>query len=465
MPADLDDFYGSVARQADAIPLAPAAEARRRGRRRNRNSLIAAAAACCVVLAGAAVLARPLRHTDPNPVNPAASPSALPMVGSPIEFGNTVTSAFVVASGDRVFAAAPAGNKIDVVAVDPHTAQVLWKVDGLGGPAAQGEFAGLVAVEQGLLVVIDNNVHVLDPAARSKDAWTFPMGDSDNLVPYENALLHREAETGKIAAYDWRTGGKLWSVDPGGDAPMHLIGVRTAGTERSREAFTDDRVLSVTRSGKVQVRDVRNGNVLRTITPAQPPTQLSALITYDNWLFDGGPADDGAPAGYRVVATDLSSGDSRVLVSKKAGNTFGILDVCGPGRVCVVDQRTGGAAVSAYDVRNGAKAWTTEVPADSSSVSSGGDTMIVGGGDTTVLLDNDGKVLFQNPATYVDWLDDRRLLVMPGTGAGEVSTVGIQDQRVTRLGNVPQRVEACAHTVDRLACPTTTSLNIYNLPG
>jgi outer membrane protein assembly factor BamB len=464
MPADLDDIFGALARQADLIPLGPADQARRRGRQRNRNGVIAAVAAVCLVLAGAGVLARPLRHAAPDTVAPAPSPGALPMVGSPIEFGRTVTEATVVAGDGRIFTAWPAGDKVDVAAVDPHTAQVLWRVDGLGGPNKQGRFAGLVAVKQGLLVWIDNNLHVLDPAARSKDAWVLPVGDSDQLVEHEDALLRR-AESGEIDAYEWRTGRKLWSIEPGNDPPTHLLGVRTGGSPEVRESYTDDRVLTVTRSGKVQVRDVRNGAVLKTITPAQPPTRLSMLLTYEGRLYDGGPADDGAPSGYRVVGTDLNSGDSRVLVTGKAGHTFAVLDTCGPGRVCVLDQQTGSAAVSAIEVARGTKVWTTVVPAGSTSLSAEGATMIVGGDDTTVLLGNDGKALFRSPDTYVDWLDDQRLLALPSTAAGEVTTVGIEDRKVTRLGSVPQRVEACAHTVDRLACPTTTGLNVYSLAG
>jgi hypothetical protein len=465
MPTDLDDIFGSLGRQADAIPLGTAEQARRRGRQRSRNgALIAAGAAVCLVLAGVGVMVRPQRHAD-HPVTPAPSAGPLPVVGSPIEFDPPVreSSAPDVAGG-KVYTAWKAGDgKVTVAGADLHTGRLDWKVTGMGLDDEIVSY-GVRAAEQGIMVAVNDQIYVYDPAHENANDWVLTAGDLDEVVPFDQALIRRWDINGQIDAHNWRTGRKLWTLEPQADKAVRLIGVRAPSDGLTADSHSDGRMLAVTSSGKIQVRDAASGQLQRTITPASPAQAGSMFVAYDGWLYEGGPPCCDSSA-YRVVATNLATGESSVVLTEGVGHALGGLDVCGPGRVCVLDQKDGGTSVSAVDVRQRKKVWTVAGPPDGSSLSSYNGTMLIGGGQNVVLLDAKGDELLSTPATHVDWLDPNRLLVMPITGAGTVSVFDITTRKLTELGSVPQRITMCAHSADRLACPTTTDLRIYSLTG
>lgn len=465
MPTDLDDIFGSLGHQADSIPLGTAEQARRRGRQRSRNSaLIAAGAAVCLVLAGVGVLVRPQRQAD-HPVTPAPSAGRLPEVGSPIEFGRSVEEATPAVAGGKVYTAWRASDgKVTVAGADLHTGTVEWKVTGMGLDDEVTTY-GVTAVKQGIMVAVNSEVYVYDPAHENKNDWVFTVSDLDEVVPFEKALVRRWSANGQIDAHDWRTGRKLWTLQPEADQAVRVLGVRTPSDDPTGGSYADDRVLVVTKSGKIQVRDVADGELLRTITPVSPAQEGNVFVAYDGWLYEGGPpCCDGSA--YRIVAIDLGTGQSSVILTEGAGHAFGGLDVCESGRVCVVDQQDNAlTSVSAVDVQQRKKVWTVVGPSGAGSISSANGTMLVGGGQTTVLLNANGEKLFSSPATHVDWLDRDRLMVLPLTGAGTVSVYDIATRKLTELGTIPQRTTMCAHTADRLACPTPTDLRIYSLTG
>ncbi|WP_250001743.1 PQQ-binding-like beta-propeller repeat protein [Actinoplanes sp. M2I2] len=466
MPTDLDDIFGSLGRQADGIPLGSAGQARARGHRRNRNgALVAAAAAVCLVLAGVGVTIRP-DHRDDHPVTPAPSAGPLPLVGSPIEFGRTVPESGPAVAAGRVYTSWPAADgSVTAVGADLHTGRVDWRVTGMRSWDAPAVSHGVRAVEQGVMVAVDDQLYVYDPAGQDPNDWVMTVGDLDEVVPLEKALVRRWAVNGQVDAHDWRTGRKLWTLQPSADPAVRVLGVRTPGQDPADESFADDRVLVVTKTGKVQVRDAGSGDLLRTITPKSPAQAGSMFVGYDGWLYEGGPSCCDTSA-YRVMAIDLGTGESSVIVTEGVGHALGGLDVCGPGRVCVLDQLDNAlTSVSAIDVAKRQKVWTVIGPVGGGSISSAGETMLIGGGQTTVLLGADGESLFQSNATFVDWLDRERLLVMPISGAGTVEMIDIATRKLVPLGTVPQLSDMCVHTADRLACPTGNDLRIYSLSG
>ena len=154
------------------------------------------------------------------------------------------------------------------------------------------------------------------------------------------------------------------------------------------------------------------------------------------------------------------------MVFSATGHEFTGMDVCGRGRLCVLDKdRDDRTRVTAVDVAGRRQIWRVAGPAGAGSISSLGGTTLVGGGGTTVLFDAGGRSLFRTPAAHVDWLTPDRLLVMPALAAGTVMTVRIADRELTRLGDVPQHTGVCVHTTDRLACPTGTDLRVFRLTG
>ncbi|WP_250027275.1 outer membrane protein assembly factor BamB family protein [Paractinoplanes maris] len=465
MPTDLDDIFGSLGRQADVIPLGTAEQARLRGRERNRHgALIAAAAAVCLVLAGLGVLVRPQSRAD-HPVAPAPSAGPLSIVGSPIEFGRSIQETTPAVADGKVYTAWQAGDgKVTVVGADLHTGATEWKVTGMGFATPAVPY-GVRAVKQGVMVAVDDQIYVYDPAHENANDWVLTVGDEDEVVPLEKALVRRWAINGQVDAHDWRTGRKLWTLEPPVDPAVRVIGVRTASDDPAGDSYTDGRVVVVTKTGKVQVLDAGSGELLRTITPTSPAQASSMFVASDGWLYEGGPSCCDTSA-YRVSAIDLGTGQSSVVLTGKVGHELGGLDVCEPGRVCVLDvQDNALSSISAVDVAQRKKIWTVIGPPGAGSLSSANGTMLIGGGQTTDLLNANGETLFRSNATHVDWLDRERLLVLPITGAGDVSVLDIATRKLTQLGTIPQRTNMCAHTADRLACPTATDLRIYSLTG
>ncbi len=470
MPADLDDIFASVARQADVIPLGTADQARRRGRQRTRNgALIGVAAAVCVVLTGVGVAVRPDRQSDGKTVAPGpsttASVGALPLVGAPIPYDRTVASATPAIAGGRVFSSwLAADNSVTAVAASLSTGAVEWKVQGVGGRGTQ--FTSVNAVPQGALVAADQTLNIFDPAGAATGATdgVLTVADLDELVMHEKFLIRRWGVNGQIDAYNWRgVTAKHWSVDAGADLPVHILGMRTGSMNPQQESYTDNRLLVVLKSGKVQVRDVTNGALLRTITPVSLPQAGNNYLAYDGWLYEVGHPRSGPVD--RVVAMNVDTGASAVVVSGEPDHSLTSLDACGPGRVCVLnDLNNGVAQVWAVDVGQRRKLWSALAPGAGSLSASGG-YVVAGGGASTKVFDPDGKEIFRTAQSQVDWLDAGRLLMLPTLDKGEVSTVRIADGKVTRLGTVPARTDTCVHTADRLACATTTDLRIYRLNG
>ncbi|HEX5203720.1 MAG TPA: hypothetical protein VFW27_27655 [Actinoplanes sp.] len=94
-----------------------------------------------------------------------------------------------------------------------------------------------------------------------------------------------------------------------------------------------------------------------------------------------------------------------------------------------------------------------------------GGAILVGGEGTAVLYNAAGRSVFRAPDSQVEWLTAGKLVVLPLHAAGAVMTVDTADGRATRLGEVPVRVGACAHTPDRLVCQTTSALRFWVLTG
>ncbi|GAB2624592.1 hypothetical protein Aab01nite_18370 [Paractinoplanes abujensis] len=466
MPADLDEIFASVAREADAIPLSTATRARRRGRQRSRNGILAAAAAVCVVLAGIGVVAGPDRRADNKTVAPMPSPSVtttaagpLPLVGQPIPFGRAIDEVHPAIVKGHVYAAWKVGSTISVVAADVRTSEVVWRADGF--EAGSDLSASVSATDDAVLVSYGGTkTWVLDPAD-GRRMWEFTSSDLGEWVLHRKVLVQRDPETGRVDAYELRTGRELWSIAPSADKVDQILGMRLDGADVLATSLTDNRLVVVRRSGKVQVRDIVSGDVLRTTTPVSPPVGGNTLIAYEGKLFDGGPGCcDTEP--YRVVVTDLATGASKKAFVGRLGHRTGSMDVCGPAMVCLVDQESETVSwVKMIDTTRGETIWQVPGPLDGSSLVANGTDMLVGGDGVTRLIDGNGRENFRFTSGDVQWLDGGRLLVLPELTGGELKIMITALGTITTLGTVPAHTAPCAFTPDRLVCASPQDLRIY----
>ncbi|MFF5080911.1 PQQ-binding-like beta-propeller repeat protein [Actinoplanes sp. NPDC000266] len=445
MPADLDDLLARLGREADVIPLAGAEQARHRGRQRtHRQAAFSAALAVCLVAVGVGVvISRPHRDAD-RTVSPTPSSRALTEVGSPVNTGGPATSVVQAARDGKLYSAwVTPGGELYLNAADLHTGAVLWTV----ADQDIGVVTDMRALQGAVMVRVDRAVVFFDPA-NGGTIQRFRVDDGDDLLPYEKVMVRRWASNGQVTASDIRTGQPAWS---------------DAANPTERLLAYGDRLVQVTKAGKLLVRDAAAGTLRRTITPARPPgTQF--VLAGDRLLHDNVPCCD--TAAYRVVATDLTTGQSSVVTSGGPEKLVG-MDACGTNRLCVLEGGPGDrGTVSAFDVPSHKRLWEVPAPDSASAISANGTNVLVGGpGTTTALLSETGSPVFRTPDASVWWLDAETLVMMPALAAGTVTTFRVGDRQPTRLGDIPRRIGPCVTSAGRLACPTEDSLRLWSLTG
>ena len=463
MSADLDELFADLGRQADALPLVSAAQARRRGRQRSRTQLAVVAAAVLTVTVGVTgFLARPDRHADQT-VAPTPSVRTLTEVGSPIDFAGTAMSAQAEVVGDRVVAVWEVNRSINVSAVDLHTGALEWTTL-ISTTAPLGTTMSVQAAGSAVTVTVaeanDTTQTVYVYRVADGDLlWKRIVAPRDEVLWTDRFLVHRAAATGRTDAFDWVTGDERWSVPPLAEGPI----VRTVTADR-------DRLVQVAEDGQVRVLSLVDGALLDTATipRANAPGENSTVIAYDEWVVhDSVPCCD--TAAYRVSATNLDSGESKVLAGAGVGHRFGGLDRCGPDRICVLDLQVGNRSeITAIDVTGGKDLWRVPGPDGATGISARGEHTLVGGpSGPGALYDGAGRVTKQFPrGVDVLWWRHSRVLVLPPVSAGgNVLAVRTSDGRTDTPGSIPARIGPCAHTDERLVCPTGTALRIWSLSG
>jgi hypothetical protein len=466
MPIDLDDMFTTFGRHADTIPLAPPERARRRGQQRTRAT-IAAAAAVCLLAAGLGAVV--VRHERSGAQ--VASKRDLPAVGAPIELGDGARVSTAVGDGDRLYTASQTPDGLLCLnAVDLRTGAVVWTVPQVTDRTADTFF--LNALPAALTLTFAQGAEgqttlVLDPAS-GRQRWSLTSMAAETLISHESGLIR--ASAGRTEAFDWATGARRWQQPASADPQVQTVATYVDRNEDillgRPAALTDNRLVQVTRAGKVQVRDITNGKLLRTVNSVPPDRDPRTYLAYDGWLYNDEHECCGE-SGYRIRATDLRSdrGESKVVFTRGPGYQLSMLQMCGELRVCVTDQGpTGPATVSMLDLATARQLWQVDAPRDGASASTvNGYTVVGGGNGGGVVYDRAGRRVLSLPETSVSWLDTDTLLVLPAFVAGTVSKVTLPDGRVTPLGEMPPPTDACAWTTGRLACPVGSSLRIWDI--
>ncbi|MEU4421013.1 PQQ-binding-like beta-propeller repeat protein [Actinoplanes sp. NPDC024001] len=452
MPTDLDELFQGLGRQADAIPIAPPEAARLRGRQRRRNrAVIAAAVAVCLVAAGVSgLLNRPGRQPDSTV---APSGPGLSAVGSPISLGNPVTVDYSVTAGGRVFTLWQAADgTVNLLAADLRTGAQAWKTQ---RPAKPDAFMHLYAMSQGIALLAEGRISVYDPAD-GRLRWEMPYSEADGLTVQTRAVVRWSAQTRRIEAFGWQDGKRLWSLETAGDK---LVTVRS-GTEIRQEDLAGKRVVQVSATGKGQVVDLDSGTAGETFSI--PAAAANGTITaFEEWLISEETWPD--RSGYRLHATDLRTGDTRVIAERESGHTLGQADLCGPNRLCVLDKQDATTTVTAIDLATREQVWEVPGPDGAEGIEAHDGYLLTGGGGAGTLYDRNGQVVYRAPDSAVSWLTAESLLRV--AGSGEVERIRVANGHTERVGTVPLQIGVCAAVPDRLACPTSEGLRIWSLSG
>ena len=469
MPADLDDLFTTLGRQADAVPLGPAADARERGVRRRRNRALLAGAAAVLVAGGAGVA---VWRSDPGPRPvPAAPPGTvrgMVEVGSPLKPGGTADTTWTqtVTADGRLYAARETQQaESTIVAIDLATATKLWE----SAPFHPFyDYAGPIAVP-GALLVSDSTtldkvpvLHVLDPAT-GRTRWKLPWRTPDEIVVGDGVLARLVAATGVTEAFDLNTGNVLWSAPAGQDRSAHIVGLQSGPYDEVRNligpktTLSDDGLVQITRGGRVTVRDIRSGTE-RTTGRTGRAGSVTA-VAHEGELFTAYRATGGDDVQIRV--TDLTDGASRVLYTAKTDRQgVGSFVPCGPERLCVgrFDKQQSRSTVVSIDTKTGEERWTaglrTQVNGD---LLTRGSRVLRGDIAETALFDAKGRTVYAG-AGEGRWIDDQSVLWTEPSGdtGSTVSVVAAGNGWKKKLGSLPGHTGNCSLTGDFLACPVAT---------
>ncbi|GAA2861711.1 hypothetical protein Acy02nite_54660 [Actinoplanes cyaneus] len=473
MPADLDDLFTVLGRQADTIPIGTASQARRRGdQRRNRHrAVLASAAAVVLLLTGAGVVSL-RQHRKADPILPATTPSrvrGLAQLGEPLPVpaGQNWSAARI--SGDRVVGLANS----EAVAVDTRTGTSLWTLN--------GSWIGVVATAATIILVRREEIQpedikagerrVLefhDPATGAK-RWQLPHTTDDRLILHDDVLVRLDATTRRTTAYSLARGKPLWAVTDdatlisgmrtGADHSEDLYGVSSALYQpESEKAFpyTDDRLVSISAKGRVTIRDIHTGRVRST---AQGQPNPEDLLAYEGSIYTTVTADPGrAPASL-----------SRVLYAPRDPWMWDSAFPCGPDRLCLFEYRYLDPATEKMEAHlvmidsvTGRVVRTTgAVPLSGTHAMRAGHIMASGGGNKgTALYDENGEARYSDNGVG-GFVDDGNVLTLTrdaGDGRFTVRGVSNIDFRKVTLGVIPELSGRCDWNDDLLTCPTGKGL-------
>ncbi|MEV0898997.1 PQQ-binding-like beta-propeller repeat protein [Actinoplanes sp. NPDC049802] len=491
MPADLDDLFTALGRQADTLPLAGAGHARQRGRRRRaRNRAVLAGVAVLAVLTGIGVAVTRDRHAEP--ILPATTPArvrGLAPAGEPLRLGEGRMWSNARISGNRVIGFSMVGDGgHETVAVDSSTGATLWRLSSTDtfyrGVAATAEAVILLREldtrSEDVTAPQDRILYFHDPATGTR-RWELRHIDRDRLVLHEKVLVRLIYTTGVTEAYDLATGRRLWSVPAGPDRPRLMDGMatengaheygsaNTALFDPSSERafpFTDDRLVQVTAAGRVVIRDIRTGKVRSTVqawtTALDVWEQRPGVIGIDSVIAYEGTVYLTA---YDDKGTQLGTPD-RILHRRPASWDWEDFVPCGRRRLCVFEHRGAREARTVMiDAATGTVLRTTgAVPGDGiASIRTGRLMMSFGGDGGTALYDPNGQAMYSDNG-FGGFVDDGNVITLT-QDAGDrrytargVSTI---DYRKTRLGVLPEISGRCDWDETVLACPAGRELRVW----
>jgi hypothetical protein len=493
VPADLDDLFTALSRQADAIPLAGVEHARQRGRqRRARGRAVLAAAAVVLVITGTGLAVR-RPHPEPEPLLPATNPARLrgmAPVGEPLRIADGRMWNNTRIAGDRVIGFSSDGNGgHETVALDSRTGAALWRITG-----RESYYRGVVATPKSVVLlrelqahseVVDEPVERIlefhDPATGAK-TWELRHTDQDGFVLHQDVLVRRIGATTAIEGYDLVSGRKLWTAPAGftpddnsrSPAPARMIsGMATGANSDDRtgsalfspdhvdaDPLSDDRLVDMSRSGLITIRDIRTGKV-RSTMPGRPSAE--GLSAYEGTIYtevrDVGGALSGIASADRVIYRDEEPWHSE--------NRF----PCGRDRLCVLQNDSNAipdqpvARMLMIDAKTGTVIRTTgAVPRYGENSFRLGHVLTSGGGEkATTLYDENGQARYSDFGVG-GFVDDGNALTMTqnaGDRSYQVRGISNVDFQKIELGEIPEISGRCDWDEKILTCPTGQELWVW----
>ncbi|WP_305782877.1 outer membrane protein assembly factor BamB family protein [Symbioplanes lichenis] len=474
MSADLDQVFAELRGEADTVPLASPAAARRRGTRRTRSrSMAAAALAVCLVGGGTAWFLRPQTPARPAPTATTTA-RALPRAGQPVEYGGQARAAKTVLLGNsaytvwqdtagtvRLFAA-----PLDRPAAGPMRAT-----------AVTGDLDGAYTLEGTLVAGARQSTgyHVwgLDPGTGTT-RWDFAVASPADLALFSQYAVHRDRQSGLITGLAVGTGKVMWTTpgDPGPGVPLLPV---TAWDRQSKPASgsigpvqPSPQAVTII-GGRVVALEPETGDRVFDQPLAEPLVGTEAYAAWDGRLFILRPGDR-----YEIVMTKLdASGESKLVWTGDAGRTFQSMHGCGQHRLCVADEDAAGAGqVTAVDytldTAANAPDWSAPLPGRVTGMAGG---ILVGGlavttdAGTALFRLQPGGFVATEPGPLASYDEsDRSVLALPATAGGPVTRVVFRSGQRQLLGSIPVPGAGCFPAGYRLICPGSTSLSIFQLP-
>jgi outer membrane protein assembly factor BamB len=487
VPADLDELFTALGRQADVIPLRGAGAARERGRQRRARSRAAAAAAAAVVLVLTGTgIALQREHPEPEPILPATTPArirGLEPVGEPLRIGDGRIWNNARISGNRVIGFSADGNGgHETVAVDARTGKTLWRITG-----RESFHRGVATTPKAVILLRELEQHnealdkpsdrlllFHDPATGAK-RWELRHTDRDQFVLQKDVLVRLVEGTRAIEGYDLAGGRKLWTVPAGADRPKLVSGMRIESDNSEEHSgttsalfspdvakafpFTDDRLVDLSEYGRITVRDIRTGKV-RSVARGRPGAE--EMLGYEGTIY----------ATTRIGDVFSITTPDHVLYQREIPWEEGNFFPCGHERLCVPARRELApekyeARIVMIDARTGNVIRTTgAVPRFGDDSMRLGHILTSGTGlKGTALYDENGQARYSDNG-FGGFADNGNALTLTqdaGDRRYTVRAVSNVDFRKVTLGVIPEISGRCDWNEDVLTCPAGRELWVWSL--
>lgn len=267
--------------------------------------------------------------------------------------------------------------RLELIAVDPKDAKVLWRVQ---TESTAERWDGINALPNAVIAFQSSSISsdetrdmaVHDPAT-GRQLWHRLIGPRDWVYPFKDVLLFVDLRERRLLGLDMKTGKHLWErPNPGkvdgltGTAvyPVQTVadvsGPASAGGRPFVSVDDDQRFVQIGADRSATVINAADGSEVKKRTNV-------AGLNDDVVAYNGRLIVATAQDGYRLSAYDLDTMGEPVNIytAPDARRRLDVLAMCGEHRACLLES-TGSdsttTAVVAVDLEKGGELWRADAP-------------------------------------------------------------------------------------------------------
>ncbi|BCB80278.1 hypothetical protein GCM10022251_05580 [Phytohabitans flavus] len=377
--------------------------------------------------------------------------------------------------GDRAYLAFESNSKqLEILAVEPATAKVLWREKTL---STADRWDGIAALPNAVVAFQSSSIPstqtrdmaVHDPA-NGKQMWHRLIAAGDTVYPFEDVLVLVEASEQRLIGLDLKTGKTRWEhQNPGKEQgltgtavyPVQTVAdvsgpANAAGRPFAPVTDDDQRFVQIGADRSATVIDARDGKELKKRTNVANPTD--EVVAYNGRLLVAT-----AESGYRLSGYDLDTmGEpANLYTAPNPDHRLEVLTMCGETRACLLDSvgsDSKSTSVVAIDMEKGGELWRKPAP-DADLIGHFGEQVVAratSGDNQFRIFDPDGNEILKREGA-VGRVDSSNLLlfdeISPAADNYSVAGTHAGSAEVIEMGQLKDvKSETCSWNQAYIVC-------------